>query len=58
MTADGERLKEHIWNKCMKLSIDMQYSKSKYLKGKYDALKELWLELGFDLKDTDPTESA
>jgi hypothetical protein len=42
MLLDGQKLKDHIWGQCLSLSVEMQYSKSKVLKAKYDTLFEIW----------------
>lgn len=43
-----EEMRKIVWNEALKVSIDMQYSKSKYLQGKYDAIKTIWEALGGD----------
>lgn len=49
-------LMDHIWLRVLKLSIDMEYSKSKVLKAEYDALSEIWNEIKsgkFDMDEDD-----
>lgn len=47
---DKKELRKMIWQKTMTVSVEMQYSKSQFLKGKYAALKEVWEELGGDIE--------
>ena len=44
-----EQMRELIWKKTMSVTIEMQYKKSQFLKGKYAAYKEIWDELGGDI---------
>ncbi|SDJ61973.1 hypothetical protein [Paenibacillus naphthalenovorans] len=48
MTKD--EIRKVIWQKTMLLTIEMQHKKTQFLKGKYAAFKEMWEELGRDIK--------
>ena len=42
MSIDGQKLADYAWAKCLLLSADMQYSKSKVLAAEYDAYADIW----------------
>jgi hypothetical protein len=58
MKLDGQKLKDHIWSECLNVSVEMQYSKSKVLKAKYDTLSEIWNGINagtFNIEEGEPT---
>lgn len=38
-------VQDHLWSKCMTLSIQMQHSKSKGLRAQYAAYAEVWTDI-------------
>lgn len=48
-----EEMRKFIWQQVMLLTVDMQYKKSQFLKGKYEAYKEMWEELGGDMDEVE-----
>lgn len=41
-----KQVRDMIWSRCLKLSVEMQYSRKQHYRSQYDALQELWTTLG------------
>lgn len=47
-----EEMRKWVWQKTMRLTIEMGNGKTQFRKGKYEAFKEMWEALGGDVKAT------